>query len=915
MSSQSGLQDFWIVYDRHYDEISALSMVDARQHAEFAPLVAALTPEMLAVQRQHGRDMLRRAVAGEWEVYIADLRQQGETYAAMGISLQGWYDLVSSFHRHLVPILVREYGADAPRLCQALDGMQRFIDRAMVVIGQAYLSRKEELVAERRLRWFVDQVTDYALLTLDTNGNVTTWNAGAERLKGWRADEIIGQHFSRFYEPDERAKTTEELEIAARDGRFEIEGWRLRKDGSRFWANVVITPLRDEAGVLRGFGKVTRDFTERRRAADELARAHRFVDSVLESIPAMVFVKQASDLTFVRLNKAGEELLGVARTELLGKSDHDLFPPAEADFFVKKDREVLQRGELVTVEEEPLHTPRGERWLHTKKIPIPGADGEAQYLLGISLDITEARQSKERLRQAHAALAELNDRLGAQNDELVRVNRAKSDFLAMMSHELRTPLNSIIGFSEVLLDQKFGALNDRQGRYIRNVNDSGRHLLNLINDLLDLSKIEAGRLEIVMHPCAPRSLAGDAVATLQPLADQKRIRVTIDPRGTAPLVVSADAARFKQALYNLLSNAIKFTPFGGNVTVTCGQAPAAGWVRTSVTDDGAGISPEDMARLFTAFTQLENAKEQGGTGLGLALTKQLVELMGGQIGVSSTVGVGSTFWIDLPLYSRGEVAAPAPVVRPDSPLALIVDDDAAAQELLVLTLQENGFRTLAVGTAEEALTEARRARPDVITLDVFLPSIDGWDLLRLLKTDAATATIPVVMVSISSDRGKAFSLGAIEHLVKPVAREALLEALARRSFTTKVQSKPIHVLTIDDDPRQLELFRAALEPRGFVVHAETNPRTGVEWAQKERIDLVLLDLVMPEMSGIEVVAALRADERTRAVPILLVTAHQLSAAERARLNGDVAAVLSKGASQIEDLVSEIERVLRAAPRT
>ena len=907
MQAESGLHDFWRVYDRHYDEISELSMVDAREHPEFGPLIAGLTAEMLQAQRVHGRDMLRRAVDGEWEAYVADLRQQGENYARMGISLQGWYDLVSSFHRHLVPLLVQEYGTEPKRLCDAITGMQGFVDRAMVVIGQAYLARKEELVAEQRLRWFIDSVQDYSILTLDPNGIVTTWNSGAERLKGYRADEIVGQHFSIFYPPEERDKAKTELDIAVRDGRFEDEGWRVRKDGTRFWANIVLTPVRDEKGALRGFGKVTRDFTERRRAAEELAHAHRFVDSVLEAIPAMVFVKQASDLTFVRLNKAGEELLGVARGELVGKSDHDLFPKDEADFFVQKDREVLARGELVTIEEEPLHSKSGLRWLHTKKIPIVDDQGRPIYLLGISLDITEARHAKERVEQ-------LNRRLAEQNDELVRVNRAKSDFLAMMSHELRTPLNSIIGFSEVLLDQKFGALNDRQARYIRNVNESGRHLLNLINDLLDLSKIEAGRLEIVPHPCAPRSLAADAVATLQPLADQKRIRVDIEAPGAAPLVVTADAARFKQALYNLLSNAIKFTPVGGHVRVGCGAAPQAGWVRTTVTDDGAGIAPEDAPRLFTAFTQLENAKEQGGTGLGLALTKQIVELMGGKIGVSSAGGRGATFWIDLPVYTSATTSAPTTVVRANAPLALIVDDDAAAQELLVLTLQENGFRTLAVASAEEALSEARRAHPDVITLDVFLPSIDGWDLLRLLKTDRETASIPVVMVSISSDRGKAFSLGAIEHLVKPVAREALLEALARRSFTTKVRTAPIHVLAIDDDPQQLELFRAALEPRGFLVRSETSPRAGIELARREQIDLVLLDLVMPEMSGIEVVAELRADPRTRAVPILLVTAHQLGAADRARLNGDVEAVLSKGAAQIEDLVKEIERVLRATPK-
>jgi len=484
-----------------------------------------------------------------------------------------------------------------------------------------------------------------------------------------------------------------------------------------------------------------------------------------------------------------------------------------------------------------------------------------------------------------------------------------------MSHELRTPLNSIIGFSEVLLDQKFGELNERQARYVRNVNESGRHLLALINDLLDLSKIEAGRLDIVRQPCAPRALIGDAAATLQPLADQKRIRLEVEsPATPGQLVLSADGARLKQVLYNLLSNAIKFTPAGGGVKVRYGRSPVDGMARISVADTGPGIAPEDATRLFSAFTQLENAKEQGGTGLGLALVKRLMELMGGRVGLESVVDVGSTFWVDVPLHdgAAGAVREPSPAVksRRDKPLALVVEDEAKALELLVLLLEEHGYDTVTAATAEQALAQARKLRPEVITLDVFLPTVDGWDVLRLLKTDPETAEIPVVMVTVSNDRGKAFSLGAMEHLVKPVGREQLLDALGRRGFVERVRTESVRVLAIDDDEKQLELYRAALEPRGFVVRVETSAAAGLQLAQKERVDIVLLDLVMPEMSGVEVVARLRGDARTRGVPILLVTAHQLSESDRARLGGDVQAVVSKGAMNVAELPQEIAKVLR-----
>ncbi len=774
-----GLSDFWRVYERHFDDVSARTTEVARAHAEFGPLVRGMSDADLAAQRERSRAMLARAIGGDWDGYAAELRTQGETYARLGISFAGWFDLTRSLRHMLTPLLVREYAADAERLATAMSGMNEFVDRAMGEISQAYLTVKQRTLAEKRLRMYVDSIHDYALIMLDTDGRVAMWNVGAERLKGYRADEIIGKHFSIFYPPKVVARATPdwELEVAAAEGRFEDEGWRVRKDGTRFWASVVITAMRDDDGVLRGFGKVTRDFTDRKRAERELAM--------------------------------------------------------------------------------------------------------------------------------------LNQKLAEQNEELARVSRAKTDFMAMMSHELRTPLNSIIGFSEVLLDQKFGPLNDRQSRYVRNVHDSGRHLLGLINDLLDLSKIEAGRLDIVPQPCAPRALVADAAATLQPLADQKKVRLEIEPATGKQLVIRADGARVKQVLYNLLSNAIKFTPAGGAVRVSYAPSPSPGMLRISVADTGSGISPDDQARLFAAFTQLDNAKDQGGTGLGLALVKQLVELMGGRVGVASTVGAGSTFWIDLPLNEGGEPVAAAPAATPKQlPFALVVDDDADARELLTLLLEQNGFRVVAVATAEEGLAQARASRPDVVTLDVFLPTIDGWDLLRLLKTDRQTADIPVVMVSVSNDRAKAFSLGAIEHLVKPVARDALLDALSRRGFTERVQTDAVRILAVDDDPKQLELYRAALEPRGFVVRTEPSGPAGLEVARREKIDLVLLDLLMPEMSGIEVVARLRAQPRTRTTPILLVTAHDLSAADRARLGDDVQAVVSKGAMRIEELLREIELVLR-----
>jgi len=526
-----------------------------------------------------------------------------------------------------------------------------------------------------------------------------------------------------------------------------------------------------------------------------------------------------------------------------------------------------------------------------------------ELLARVRTHIALARQREE--------LRRLNELLAKSNEELARSTQAKSDFLAMMSHELRTPLNAIIGFSEILIDRKFGELNDRQARYLRNVLDGGRHLLTLINELLDLSKVEAGRLELVTSSCAALSLVTDAVATLRPLAETKGVALLIERDASVLPPLYVDSLRAKQVVYNLLSNAIKFTPSGGRVTIGFERSSPT-MLRIGVRDTGPGIAPEEIGRLFRPFSQLESGRASGvGTGLGLALTKQLVELMGGTVGVESKQSVGSYFFVDLPIdLSFVSKTESSEVPAGDPPLALVVDDDETARELLDLTLRAEGYRVMVTSSGEEALVCARRYRPALITLDVFLPGIDGWEVLRAIRGDPTTADIPVVMVTISGERRTAFGLGAVEHLVKPVDRALLLGALAKRNFTAKLKEGPVHVLVVDDDGAHRSLMRAALEPSGFVVTAVGTGREAISVARTGRVDLVLLDLVLPDISGIEVVQAIRDDARVRDIPILLVTASEIDEASRNRLNGDVASVLAKATLDVSALKGEIERVVR-----
>jgi signal transduction histidine kinase/DNA-binding response OmpR family regulator len=502
----------------------------------------------------------------------------------------------------------------------------------------------------------------------------------------------------------------------------------------------------------------------------------------------------------------------------------------------------------------------------------------------------------------------LSRELTARDGELERANRARSDFLAMMSHELRTPLNAIIDLSNGLGDGKLGGLDAGQAQKVRNIGDSGRHLLRLIDDLLDMSRIDAGRLEILPERCDVPPLVVDVLAQLQPMADAKQISLHFSGVAAVP-PVWADRLRVKQVLFNLLANAINFTRAGERLDVALEPMPGQHELRVSVNDSGPGMAEEEQRELFLPFSQLANARNQphAGTGLGLALVKQLVELMDGRVGVSSAVGLGSRFTVDLRLMppattTPGDVPA-------DAPLVLVVDGDAAARELMELTLATARLRSLAVATGQAALAEARARQPAAILLDVFLPDRDGWEVLRALRADQATAHIPVVLVRLSSDRQRAITLDAIDHLVKPIATDALMTTLGRHGFATKVKQREVRVLVVDDDARHCERMRAALEPRGFVVRPALTGEAGLMIAATEPIDLVLLDLVLPDLSGVDVAVALRQDDRTRKVPIVLVTAQQLAPRERARLNGSVAAMLAKAETGPSALLVEVKRAL------
>jgi signal transduction histidine kinase/DNA-binding response OmpR family regulator len=491
--------------------------------------------------------------------------------------------------------------------------------------------------------------------------------------------------------------------------------------------------------------------------------------------------------------------------------------------------------------------------------------------------------------------ARLYSALETKSRELEVASRHKSDFLAGMSHELRTPLNAVIGFSDVLLERMFGELTPKQEEYLIDIASSGRHLLELLNEILDLSKIEAGRMELQLEETQLNEALRDALAMVSERAARKDLTLEATLEPDLPAVL-ADRTKLKQVILNLLTNAIKFTPTGGTIEV--GTAIVDGMVELSVTDTGIGVAEEDRGRIFDAFQQGGRdgrPSPEEGTGLGLTLSKRIVELHRGRIWLEAPADRGSRFTFAIPIHAE---LADGPEKAPTEPQAasrlgtvLVVEDDESSADLLRLYLESEGFDVAVARDGDEGLELVRRLRPEAVILDLVLPTIDGWDVLGELKGDQSTASVPVIIVSMLDERGKGIALGASEYLVKPVRRHELRSALLRCLPRDLSSGK---VLVIDDDPLVLELIGSVLAGEGHEVITAAGGEEGIEKALVDPPAVVLLDLLMPEVDGFAVVERLRAEPATARVPIVILTAKQLSVEDKQRLSGQISYLAEKG---------------------
>ena len=524
-------------------------------------------------------------------------------------------------------------------------------------------------------------------------------------------------------------------------------------------------------------------------------------------------------------------------------------------------------------------------------------------------------ESEKRVQARTAELGAANKALELQNREVERATRLKSKFLASMSHELRTPLNAIVGFSDLLAEQTAGQLNDKQKRFVNHIKQGSSHLLQLINDILDLSKIEAGQLELHCEDFHLGETLPEVLSTVRPLAMAKNIQVeqVLEARSA----VFADRVRFKQILYNLLSNAVKFTPNDGQITLHCYEAGNS--VCISVKDTGIGIRPEDQAMIFEEFRQVEGkaGSPQEGTGLGLAITRRLVQQQGGTISLESELGKGSKFAFTLP---KGTKTSPLPStagvpsgsnIRADGdkykPLILIVDNEPSARELLASYLHWD-YRIATAESGVEALQKVRDLRPDAITLDILMEKGDGFETLVALRKEPETAGLPIIILSVVDQKQVGFALGATEYLVKPISQPGLLQSM--RKHVPPLSDDDSVILLVDDDPKTLELLEETLQSAGYETQSVQSGARALEVLSSKLVSAVLLDLLMPGMDGFQVIRRIRQEEVLKDLPIFVLTGKTLTSQEVALLSDETHAFFEKNGPWQRHLVAEINRVLQ-----
>jgi PAS domain S-box-containing protein len=743
-----------------------------------------------------------------------------------------------------------------------------------------------------------------------------------EMFEGKTISEIVDPETRAILEPYYRAA------LAGETHTFESE-----YQGKLYEVHAL--PVRDEQGDVVAGMLTTQDITERRRAEMALRQSEERLKQMAQHMPVLLDAFDEAG-NIVLWNAECERVTGYRADEILGnpRAMELLYP--DADYRARVLDEWSSMGNNYRDWEWKLTAKDGTQrtiaWSNiSEAVPLPG-----WATWGIGVDVTERRRAEAALEAEHASLArhvaERTADLSVTNAELARAVRTKDEFLANMSHELRTPLNAILGLSEALQEGVYGALNDRQQAGLHTIEESGRHLLELINDILDLSKIEAGKADMQPNVFAVEPLCQATMRMVRQVAMKKHLTLSenIDP---AVDTLYTDERRLKQMLVNLLSNAVKFTPERGTIGLTVEGDPARQVVRFSVWDTGIGIATEQLGRLFKPFVQIDSglARQHQGTGLGLSLVARLAEMNGGSVEVESEEGKGSRFSITLPWRREPHDSAAEPeltnIVSPRAaPLkrALLIEDSPTAADQVTRYLAGLHVETALVEHGAEAVAQALALQPDVIILDILLPDVSGWEVLKALKTEPRTQQIPVVVVSVVDNAAQARELGAAAALLKPITRAQLHESLSTvfpQAFAAslkalvvqpapEVEAEPPLILLAEDNEENIQMVSDYLTMCGYRITVARNGAEAIARTHEERPDLILMDIQMPGMDGLTAIERIRADSGVSQVPIIALTALAMPGDHERCLSVGANDYLSKPVS-LKHLTQRIERYLKA----
>src|SRR6267143_6162155 len=720
-------------------------------------------------------------------------------------------------------------------------------------------------------------------------------NHSAVRNYGYSREEFLSLTIKDIRPPEDVPALLESAVKAPPDTEISSVWQHRKKDGTLIDVEITSHSLVYEGRDARLV--VATDITMRKRAEEALQTSEEKARSVVQTAhDAIVSADSHGNIT--DFNREAEVIFGYSAQEVIGKPLAVLMPDRFKDLHQRGFKRYLETSEAHVIGKTvELAAKRKDGTEFPVEFSLSSWKARAGlFFTGVLSDITERKRTEELLMRA--------------KEDAERASKFKDQFLSTMSHELRTPLNAVLGFSDLLADERYGPLNDRQQRYVAHIHTGGKHLLELISDILDLSKIEAGRMELSREDVPVASAFAEVISSLYPLAEKKSqaLLQQIEPH----LHVRADPLRFKQMLMNLAGNAIKFTPEGGRIELAARQVDDQ--VRVEVRDNGPGIPAEQQQRIFEAFFRLtETGSATEGTGLGLAITSRLVELHGGKLGIESQPGKGACFYFSLPLIAiapdqSAQVSRSIPRAS-KAPRILVIEDNAVTGQLIQSQLTSSGYEALKCERPQRALEMAAEHQPDAITLDLLMQPVHGLEVLLQLKNDPRTSKIPVIVVTIVDQPGVGAALGADEYLIKPVDKATLLAAVERclRSRGGAAPARPI--LVVEDDVSTLEVIVELLEAHGYAVSTAMDGEQARVSVAQFLPELVILDLVLPKMSGFELLAEWRSNPRTADLPVFVLTSKDLTKEEEKYIHAHAESLFRKQNSWREPLIKQLERVV------